>query len=423
MDGHRRSTIIRAVREALLLIVMGCSSETARTATPTEPEPATPSFAIEVVPPAASAAPSTAVRGPHKGYALAGKADLPDVGWVQEIVVQSDGKLLVVGEKGIARVRPDLSVDTAFGEAGVVQLEGPHARPHRTAVDGQGRILVAGYLIDKRAEDLLVVRLLPSGTVDTSFGSAGRVVLDRSGSDDRPSAVFTNGGDTIVIGNHQQGKGGRHYQQYLVRFDAAGKETQFAFFDCIPASREFVTRARADGDGWLLTGYAINSDTTQSGMFVARLRNDGTLDPAWGDKGVTWHRTGALGRAVSWVLVPMANGDIIAGAEGGAPNDVGIGRGYLARFDKHGRIVASWGDAGIAWAEPGSTWLSFVAADGDQLIAADRAKPGLLTISASGQASSTVTFEEGGRYDEGVLLSDGDIVVAGRGLRRFSPIR
>lgn len=112
---------------------------------------------------------------------------------------QADGKLLVAGrldsgaygDFGVARLNPDGTLDTSFGE-----IDGPQRRGYRrinigptafindearaVALQSDGRIVVAGvgYAMDGSFNypRFAVARFTTSGDLDTSFGSGGTMV-------------------------------------------------------------------------------------------------------------------------------------------------------------------------------------------------------------------------------------------------------
>ena len=87
-----------------------------------------------------------------------------------------DGSLLRT-RAAVLRLLPDGTLDTSFGSGGVVVVEPP--APYRTtraetfAVDPQGRMVIAGEVDDDVPS---LTRLLPDGTPDPAFGSGGMLV-------------------------------------------------------------------------------------------------------------------------------------------------------------------------------------------------------------------------------------------------------
>ena len=120
-------------------------------------------------------------------------------GVVNQIAVQRDGRILVAGyverpggegegeALSVLRLRRDGSRDPTFGHRGLTLLPiARHSFAYALAVEGDGRILVAGKSFDRasRARELLL-RLDAHGHLDRSFGRRGivstRVPFHRGG--------------------------------------------------------------------------------------------------------------------------------------------------------------------------------------------------------------------------------------------------
>ncbi len=111
----------------------------------------------------------------------------------RSIAIQSDGKILVTGESyngsynvfGVARYHSNGTLDTSFGTGGkaVVEFDGQRADSTRVAIQNvevngviEERIILAGYKLVGDDYDFAMARLLPNGQLDTSFGNLGKRV-------------------------------------------------------------------------------------------------------------------------------------------------------------------------------------------------------------------------------------------------------
>jgi serralysin len=138
-----------------------------------------------------------------------------------ELTVQPDGKILLVGDSNrshtanILRLNADGSMDTGFGKGGVVSFEvTPNGSntPNSVVVQTDGKILVVGSSsLYTSNSDFGIIRLNPDGSLDSSFGSRdGQQHVDGSSNPD-----FLRGGDFAeIIRGHAgddllQGNGGR----------------------------------------------------------------------------------------------------------------------------------------------------------------------------------------------------------------------
>lgn len=132
---------------------------------------------------------------------------------VLDITRQPGGEIVAVGRNAspvsnntrlaVFRLLPNGDVDSTFGDDGVFRLESTGAADSHTGtsvvLEPDGRIVVAG----SRNGKLLVLRLLPDGSIDTAFGSSGVVTgpenLDVTGM--RTTVLRSAGGYRVSISN------------------------------------------------------------------------------------------------------------------------------------------------------------------------------------------------------------------------------
>lgn len=125
---------------------------------------------------------------PDPSFGTAGIVRLPDVSELKIVRLQQDGKMLLLGTREttrlawaamvVTRLHPDGSLDRSFGEAGrsSVELQG-HLTASGMAVSDRNDIFVcgiAGHRFQKPAETpdngLILFKLDASGRLDQGFG-------------------------------------------------------------------------------------------------------------------------------------------------------------------------------------------------------------------------------------------------------------
>lgn len=114
------------------------------------------------------------------------------------IAVQLDGKIVIAGstpnltvapgtddlDMFVARLNPDGSLDTTFGNGGKVQIPFQGGgnnmdEANAVAIQPDGRIVVGGYATQAvGGKNFALVRLLSNGALDPTFGAGGKVVTD-----------------------------------------------------------------------------------------------------------------------------------------------------------------------------------------------------------------------------------------------------
>jgi uncharacterized delta-60 repeat protein len=153
------------------------------------------------------------------------------------LAVQADGCIVLAGSSdngsyydfSVARLLADGSLDTSFGTAGtvVIPLGSKSAYAYSVAIQPDGRILVAGNSYNGTGTDLTVLRLNTDGSLDTSFSGDGTALVSvGSYGEVRSIAVQPDG--KIVLGGTSYDSGLANPQFTLVRLNADGSlDTSF----------------------------------------------------------------------------------------------------------------------------------------------------------------------------------------------------
>lgn len=125
-----------------------------------------------------------------------------------DVVVRSDGRIVVVGQTpsgfGVARLTPGGSLDTSFHFDGrVVVPMGTVGSARDVAIQSSGKLVVAG---DRGLQQFAIARLSSNGFLDGSFGGGDGIALTNFGDYDagRAMALGPNG-RPVVAGVVQPG--------------------------------------------------------------------------------------------------------------------------------------------------------------------------------------------------------------------------
>jgi uncharacterized delta-60 repeat protein len=122
----------------------------------------------------------------------------PAATYASRVVLQRDGKI-VVGGDALVRFETDGTLDRSFGDGGRavvrdVGLLSPILQP-------DGKILAAGSAFAAQGQsDFVVLRLTPTGRVDSTFGRNGRVVTNFGTQDQATDAELLASGKLLVSG-------------------------------------------------------------------------------------------------------------------------------------------------------------------------------------------------------------------------------
>lgn len=136
---------------------------------------------------------------------------------VSSVDLQNDGKIVVSGSTwdglhndfALVRCHADGTIDNTFGSAGRIITNMDDSGGGRSAaIQSDGKIVVAGYIYTTSyVWDFALIRYNSDGSLDHSFGSDGLVTTDFGGNDVGHSIVMQPGGEIVVAGNYYNGSG------------------------------------------------------------------------------------------------------------------------------------------------------------------------------------------------------------------------
>ncbi len=144
--------------------------------------------------------------------------------------IQPDGNILAIGvsrgsetdkdEFLIVRYLPDGSLDHSFGVNGIVIMPvgNSHAHPKNILIQKDGKIVVTGHAMWGEYKKFTVIRYNADGSIDTSFGpeNNGILVTSIGDFDDRSFALaLQNDEKLIIVGDSFDGD---KYDFALVRY-------------------------------------------------------------------------------------------------------------------------------------------------------------------------------------------------------------
>jgi uncharacterized delta-60 repeat protein len=144
------------------------------------------------------------------------------------VTLQKDGRIIVGGGSNngtnddlvVLRYNADGSLDTGFGTNGVVIYDNGNGEyGNAVALQGDGRIIVAGQSNNGTDNDLVLLRYNTDGSLGTSFGTGGVAIYDSGNSDIGNAVTLQDDGRIIVAG---QSNNGTDNDLVLLCFNADG---------------------------------------------------------------------------------------------------------------------------------------------------------------------------------------------------------
>ena len=133
------------------------------------------------------------------------------IDYIKRILILSDGKILTVGvsstnsnDFGLVKYDANGTIDTTFGTSGIVSTDFNGFGDSAVSVHelSDGKILVAGTAgIDGSDSDFALIKYDSNGSIDTSFGTSGQVIIDTGiGADAVVKSIIQNDGKILIAG-------------------------------------------------------------------------------------------------------------------------------------------------------------------------------------------------------------------------------
>jgi uncharacterized delta-60 repeat protein len=265
----------------------------------------------------------------------------PEGSYANAVALQSDGKIIAAGtvfvnfipgessdtDFALARYNADGTPDATFGNGGQVSTDfnGLEDDAFSVLIQPDGKIVAVGSANDPASfYDFAAVRYLSNGTIDTTFGVAGKVQTDFGDQnfDRARSAALQSDGRIVAAGFAISQNGG--VQNFAVArytsngildtsFSGDGK-TQIDFGNCCQSA----TKVLLQSDGKIIVVGGSNGESSEDDFLLARLSRRGALDATFGVGGE----------------VRTSFGDLNGGANGAALQSDGkiVAVGFQATF-------------------------------------------------------------------------------------------
>ena len=258
-------------------------------------------------------------------------------GGVADVLIQPDGRIVLITEAasapgaptGLAAIRltADGAIEAGFGGGdGVANapLGGRRDIVSAGALQPDGKILIAGSGIGASGSaSLVVARLNPDGSPDTSFG--GDAIAGASPrANNTPEAVIPGpGGSVTVVGDGVDTATSTPRPAAdiaIARFTASGApDASFApggmRVHTVPGA-DIEAAALAEDGGVTVAGGLGGSAARRSSFFVAKTLSNGMLDRNFARRAVTF---GAPVRATALAVVPSGDGKVVLAGPASTP--------------------------------------------------------------------------------------------------------
>ncbi len=298
------------------------------------------------------------------------------------VALQPDGRIVAVGSANrpaagntsdflVARYDADGTLDPSFDGDGIATtpVGATWSTAFAVALQSDGAIVAAGNAYSGRNIDFALVRYRPDGSVDTGFGSAGKVLTDfGAGTESLAAIALQTDGKIVAVGQSYTNFG----YVALARYGTDGSlDTTFG------AGTGKVTVAVGEGatpaavlvrpDGGIEVAGTANPTPGNSDVMLLRLDATGRLDTAFGGgDGIVTVPIGPGSDSGSGLALCSDGGTLVAGTTVGFPTS----HAALLRFASDGTLDTTFGRDGIATSDAAISATSVVVQGDSRILVA-----------------------------------------------------
>ena len=360
------------------------------------------------------------------------------------IAIQPDGKIIAAGSSlgsgstgsdfALVRYNSDGRLDTSFGTSGKITTDFGMGldTAKAIAIQADGKIVAAGSTLGGTFFGLAMARYNLDGSLDTSFGTGGKVSTTPGLSDFANSIAIQADGKIIVGSTASAGFGLARYNtngSLDTTFGTAGKVTTAIY---VVPGYDSLSAIVIQADGKIV---AVGSANPTFDFAMVRYNANGSLDTTFGTGGKVTTDIGGIdsGKAIAI----QSDGKIVAAGTGGASGSA------LVRYNTNGSLDTTFGTGGkVTTVTAGSLEYAYavviqddskIVTVGTRLIAGSSGVFSLARYNTNG--SLDTTFGTGGKLTTSLgpgpntlayaaaIQSDGKIVAAGTSNGDFALVR
>lgn len=318
------------------------------------------------------------------------------------VAVQLDGKIIVAGSAstgingdfGLARYNSDGSLDASFGTGGKVTTDffGMNDTVADIAIQSDGKIVVSGFtringLIPVEV-DFALARYNLNGSLDSAFGSGGKVITDFFGFSDQARAIAIQPNGKIIAAGDAETSARLGTEPLPGRFAIARYNADGALDSAFGNGGKVTTQIGSDSDIFDIAlqadGRIIAAGASINGQFdftLARYNGNGSLDPSFGSAGIVITDIRGF-QDLAFAVALQSDGRIVVA--GVSDDSSGSSDFALVRYSMDGSLDSSFGTGG-------KIFTDFLGSDTAHAVAIQQDGK----ILAAGRVGSTTQFDFG----------------------------
>jgi uncharacterized delta-60 repeat protein len=344
-----------------------------------------------------------------------------------DIILQPDGKIIIAGTPDdpyygtpiIVRYNSDGTLDTTFGTDGKLIAD---IETHGIALLPNGKLILGGEV----GIGFGLARYTSNGTLDPAFGTNGiaAAVPNDNFYFSFGDLAIQSDAKIVIVGTEITG--GHHYPSIIARFNKNGTlDETFGFkFPGFPDSLQDDLKAVAfQSDGKIIVGGNMLTEEGDNTIILGRLTGD-QLDPTFGTNGTVVKQLDNYDQGQGALAIQSDDKIVIAGTvfnDSALMDDL-----FLARYNKNGTLDTTFGGTGIVVTDLGQDEVGkdlAIQSDGKIILAGqihNGTSSSLLLVRYNSNGSLDTSFGDGGKVTgdldtaSGLALQpDGKAVVVG----------
>jgi uncharacterized delta-60 repeat protein len=285
----------------------------------------------------------------NRGSAMAAFTDF--INTPNAVAIQPDGKIVVAGEMqtsddsinrfAIARFNPNGSLDTTFGSGGKVTTEffsvtsgGVREAADVILLQPDNKIIVAGVAIQgaRIPAKSALVRLNPNGTLDPTFGTGGKVAVKAIGM--ITALALLSNGQILALNN----VGG------IAQFDSQGNLAPSVTSGTVVATANNGLSAFESNGRFLIAGGARGATRRDVDITAISFNPTGSIDHTFNSPVFDFGQEDPTAHDVAQVIAIQPDGKLVIG---GLLFGNSVALFGLARLNTNGSLDSTFGNRGV----------------------------------------------------------------------------
>ncbi len=267
--------------------------------------------------------------------------------WDNKIVAAGWARTTGPSSAALVRYNPDGTLDSSFGSSGVVTTAfSTTANLAKSVVtDSANRIVIGGKAYNGTKYNLATARYLSSGALDTSFGGTGKILTTIGAYNDELNSIAIQSDGKIVGVGQSFVKIAKKLvgRLLIVRFNANGTlDSTFGSSGKVLLNlggSDYAAGVVIRTDGKIVVaGYSLSTTNSNSTTATVRLNTNGSMDSSFGAGGVVL--TTVLARSYGNSVTVDSNDKTIVG--GTAHDNLGNSWIMVVRYNADGTLDSSF---------------------------------------------------------------------------------